>query len=115
MKTALLAVISAYLTLAPVVSRAGDVVPDFGMPFCTDRSEVQEYILANIKGDAEWVSRLVNCGMLKPGVKIGIIEVYPGDSRFGHIEKIRMFVPDSMASFVGYAMRMTTGETAPKQ
>jgi hypothetical protein len=73
------------------------------------------YVLAALKQDEEWLKRLVNCGIMKGGVKFGVIEEYPSDSELGHVERVRMFIPNSTASVVGYVMRMTFEKVAPKQ
>jgi hypothetical protein len=44
--------------------------------------------------------------ILKGGLQIGIIEDYPSDSDMGHVAKVRVFVPHSRDSVVGYVLRL---------
>ena len=103
----------AALTLLLVASsaRANDVLigkdlvtGPHGQPICTEKDQLQEYFMAVIKQDQQWIKQLSSCGMLKASLKVAVIEEYPSDSDIGHVVKIRAF--GARGSAVGYTLSL---------
>jgi len=59
-------------------------------------------MIAMLKQDSEWMAQLSDCGVLKGGLKIGIIEELPSESTLGHVSKVRVIFHGS--SVVGYML-----------
>lgn len=94
----------AFLALAFLSSAAkaaGDVTPPNGAPFCIEQDHLQEYMMAMLKHDDEWMKQLRDCVVLRGGVRIGVIEEMPG-SELGHVSKVRVISNGS--SVVGYIL-----------
>lgn len=79
------------------------VTPPTGQPFCEDRDELQEYILAALKNDTTWLKSLKSCATVKAGLKVAVIEEYEG-SDLGHVVKVRVF--GGRGSMVGYTLSL---------
>lgn len=85
---------------SPSLSDA-DHTPPEGAPFCTEKGELQEYLLATLKKDQQWMSQLKSCTFVRGGLKIAVIDA--GDPHNGmHIDKVRIFANDD--SMVGYTL-----------
>ena len=84
-------------------ARAGqDVVPEGGAPFCVEQDHLQEYLLAALQHDDAWTKQLDDCGILKAGTRIGVIEELPSQSTIGHVSKVRVIAKG--VSAVGYIL-----------
>lgn len=79
------------------------VTSDAGAPFCTDRAQLQEYMMALLQHDDKWRSSLDSCMFVKNGVKFAVIEEYPG-SDIGHVVKGRLIAGSS--SMLGYTLNL---------
>lgn len=75
--------------------------PASGQPFCTDKDQLQEYIMAALQKDEKWASSLDMCATVKGGLKVAVIEDLPG-SDIGHVVKARIF--GTGGSAVGYTL-----------
>ena len=85
----------------PTISSGSGFTPPDGAPFCTNRDELQEYVLAARKNDAQWMAQLKSCALVKGGLKIAVIDA--GESVKGtHVDKVRIF--DNGESMVGYTL-----------
>ncbi len=94
-----LAIAAALIILAAAAH--AETTPPEGAPFCSDKDKLQEYLMAAMKQDQQWLDSLDGCAMLKGGLKLGIIEA--GDPVAGmHVDKVRVF--GSGGSAVGYMM-----------
>lgn len=80
---------------------AGTTGPN-GMMFCQQQDHLQEFFLALVKQDKEWIAQLDDCIVLKPNLKMSVIQEMPSDTKLGHVDKVRVFARGS--SFVGYAV-----------
>ena len=78
--------------------------PPTGQPFCTDRDELKEFMIAGLKGDTEWAGQLQSCAMIAGGKKIAVLEDYPSDTELGHVVKVRAF--GTSGSLVGYTISL---------
>ena len=86
---------------ASVVAPVDGFTPPSGAPFCTEKDELQEYVLAALKKDQQWMAQLKSCAFVKGGLKIAVIEA--GDPVKGmHVDKVRIF--GSGGSMVGYTL-----------
>ena len=84
-----------------IVSPGNGFTPPSGAPFCTEKDELQEYVLAALKKDQQWMSQLKSCAFVKGGLKIAVIDA--GDPVKGmHVDKVRIFGIDG--SMVGYTL-----------
>ena len=84
-----------------IVSTSDSFTPPSGAPFCTEKDELQEYVLAALKKDQKWMSQLKSCAFVKGGLKIALIDA--GDPVRGmHVDKVRIFGNDG--SMVGYTL-----------
>lgn len=91
------------LAAASLVVLAGiahaETTPPEGAPFCSDKDHLQEFLLAAMKHDKQWLDQLDDCAMIKGGLKYEVIE--PGDGQKGmHVDKVRVF--GTGGSAVGY-------------
>jgi hypothetical protein len=101
--------IAPLLVTLGIASAHASPVPDTGWPFCTDRSELQEYFLAMIKKDTSWMNSLKTCLMAKPGLNMVTIEDFASDSDIGHVAKVRLIAARSTTSLVGYTLKLKDG------
>jgi hypothetical protein len=88
--TTLLAIAPAGMLISGAAHAGQDVVPDGGAPFCVEQDHLQEYILAALQRDDAWIKQLDDCGILKAGTRIGVIEELPSQSTSGHVSKVRV-------------------------
>ncbi len=110
MKTPALCVLFALSTMIAAGPAVADdpligknlVTPSTGQPFCTEQSELQEFMLAMLQKDIAWMKALQSCRIIKAGLKVAVIEDLPSDSDIGHVVKIRAF--GSGGSLVGYTL-----------
>ncbi len=75
-----------------------------GQPFCVERDHLQEWVLALLQSDREWLAQLSDCTSLRVGMKIAVIEKYPSESDIGYVAKVRVF--GRGASVVGYTLKI---------
>lgn len=88
--------------LSEAANATGDVTPPQGAPFCIDKDHLQEFLVAMLKQDSDWLKQLLDCALLKGGLRIGIIEELPSESALGHVSKVRVIFHGS--SVVGYML-----------
>ena len=85
---------------------AGDVTPPRGAPFCIEQDHLQEYLLAMLKHDHDWMAQLPDCLFFRGGIRIGLSEELPSESAIGHVSKVRVMFRGK--SVVGYMLFMET-------
>ena len=73
-----------------------------GQPVCDDEAALREYLAAMLNQDREAMEQVDGCAMLRPGLRVAVLEDVPSDSPLGHVVKIRAF--GSHSSVVGYTL-----------
>jgi hypothetical protein len=73
-----------------------------GQPLCDDEAALRGYLAAMLNQDSEAMEQVGGCGMLKPGLRVVVLEDVPSNSTLAHIVKIRVF--GSHGSAVGYTL-----------
>ena len=64
-----------------------------GMPFCTNEQSLAMYMAFGLKGDAEAMKAISDCGSFKGGLKVTVLEDFASESDIGHVVKVRVFSP----------------------
>src|SRR3954451_8189632 len=82
-----------------------------GQPLCDDEAALREYLAAMLNQDREAMEQVDGCAMLKPGLRVAVLEDVPSDSTLGHVVKIRAFGPYS--SIVGYTLSCQQNDRKP--
>lgn len=96
----------ALMTSLIGTATAKDMIASAGQPFCTERENLQEFILALVQQDDRWLAELKDkCMGLAEGTKISIIEEFESASDIGHVVKVRAFAPRK-GSIVGYTLNL---------
>jgi hypothetical protein len=75
-----------------------------GQPFCFEKDQLREYLLAILQKDERWAKEL-DCHPIIAGAKVTIIEEYPSDVEM-HVVKVRIFSPKGEGSVVGYTVNL---------
>ena len=73
-----------------------------GQPVCDGEAALREYLAAMLNQDREAMEQVDGCAMLRPGLRVAVLEDVPSEAKLSHIVKIRAFGPHS--SVVGYTL-----------
>lgn len=101
-KTWCLAIVAIFAFSHPVEAQEFSAQP--GQPFCADKDELHEFLLALVSSDRQWASALKTCTGLKGGSRILLIEKL-GDGPGMSLIKARVF-EDGGKTAVGYTIQV---------
>ncbi|WP_336492903.1 hypothetical protein [Methylobacterium nigriterrae] len=73
-----------------------------GQPLCDDEAALRGYLAAMLNQDKEAMKQVAGCAMLKPGLRVVVLQDVPSASKLAHIVRIRAFGQHSSA--VGYTL-----------
>ncbi|GJE42379.1 hypothetical protein [Methylobacterium soli] len=73
-----------------------------GQPLCDDEATLREYLSAMLKKDQEAMEQIDGCAMLRPGLRVAVLEDVASSGKLAHVVRIRAFGHDS--SVVGYTL-----------
>jgi hypothetical protein len=76
----------------------------YGQPLCAYEDVLHDYLAAMVNQDTEAMEQNLDCKMLKPGVRVRVLEDVPSESIIGHTVKIEAFGPDG--SVTGYSLSL---------
>lgn len=78
--------------------------PGTGQPLCTTQSALQEFMIAAVTANKDWLNQLKGCVMVPPSATIFIIDDLPSESEIGHFVKVRAVLKGR--SVVGFTVSL---------